>query len=50
MLIVFTDYLQYTITSKKDMSNRAFCKEIEKAADDLYKLHAEAAPLLKANL
>ena len=28
----------YTITSRKEMPNEEFCKEIAKAADDLYEL------------
>jgi carnitine O-acetyltransferase len=40
---IFIDYLQYTITSRKDMPIESFCKNILKAADDLYNLHADAA-------
>ncbi|CAL1714125.1 unnamed protein product [Somion occarium] len=38
----FDGYLQYTITSRTEMPNAEFCKEIEKAAEDLYALHAQA--------
>lgn len=34
-----TDYLQYTITSRKEMPNAEFVNEIAKAAEDLYDLH-----------
>ena len=37
-----TDYLQYTITSRTEMPNQRFCEEIERAAEDLYNLHASA--------
>ncbi|KXN86578.1 Carnitine O-acetyltransferase, mitochondrial [Leucoagaricus sp. SymC.cos] len=41
----FDDYLQYTITSRKEMPNAEFVKEIAKAAEDLYNLHtATLAP------
>lgn len=46
----FDNYLQYTVTSRKDMPNAAFCKELERAASDLFQLHARTAPALKANL
>ena len=38
--IFISDYLQYTITSRTEMPNNAFCQEIERAADELYDLHA----------
>ncbi|KAI0035341.1 acyltransferase ChoActase/COT/CPT [Vararia minispora EC-137] len=34
----FNDYLQYTVTSRTDMPNARFVKEIEHAAEDLYAL------------
>jgi carnitine O-acetyltransferase len=37
----FLDRLQYTITSRKEMPNAKFCEEIARAAEDLYKLHAD---------
>lgn len=39
----FDDYLQYTITSRVEMPNESFCREIEQAADDLYELHSGSA-------
>ncbi|KAJ2915465.1 hypothetical protein MD484_g4951, partial [Candolleomyces efflorescens] len=36
----FNDRLQYTITSRKEMPNARFIEEIEKAAEDVYELHA----------
>ncbi|KAI0079400.1 carnitine acetyl transferase [Panus rudis PR-1116 ss-1] len=36
----FDDYLQYTITSRKEMPNALFCEELEKAAKDVYNLFA----------
>ncbi|CCM01355.1 uncharacterized protein FIBRA_03405 [Fibroporia radiculosa] len=36
----FDDYLQFTITSRTEMPNEQFCAEIERAAEDLYKLHS----------
>lgn len=36
----FDDYLQYTITSRKQQPNRVFCLLIERAALDLYELFA----------
>ncbi|KAI0091474.1 carnitine acetyl transferase [Irpex rosettiformis] len=39
----YDDFLQYTVTSRKEMPNKQFCNEIEKAAQDLYALHAEAS-------
>lgn len=35
----FDNYLQYTITSRKEMPNAEFVKEIAKAAEQLYRLH-----------
>ena len=32
------DYLQFTITSRKEMPNKEFIDEIEKAANDVYNL------------
>lgn len=43
------DFLQYTITSRKEMPNALFCDEIERAAQDLYDLHADAG-VQKASL
>ncbi|KAJ7622901.1 acyltransferase ChoActase/COT/CPT [Mycena polygramma] len=37
----FDDHLQYTITSRKESPNAQFCKEIARAAEDLYELHAK---------
>ncbi|KAH9930291.1 carnitine acetyl transferase [Fomitopsis serialis] len=39
----FDDYLQYTITSLTDMPNAEFCAEIERAAKNVYDLHAALA-------
>ncbi|KAI0342524.1 carnitine acetyl transferase [Trametopsis cervina] len=39
----FDDFLQFTITSRKEMPNEKFCEEITKAAEDLYELHASGA-------
>ncbi|KAH9851920.1 carnitine acetyl transferase [Lenzites betulinus] len=36
----FDDYLQFTITSRTEMPNAEFCAELERAAQDLYDLHA----------
>ena len=44
------DYLQYTITSRTGMPNGQFCKELEKASQDLYALHVDAAPSPKSLL
>jgi hypothetical protein len=43
------DYLQYTITSRKEMPNAEFVKEIAKAAEELYSLHV-ATQVPKAQL
>lgn len=40
-LLLETDRLQYTVTSRKEMPNTRFCAEIARAAKDLYDLHAE---------
>ncbi|KZV74569.1 acyltransferase ChoActase/COT/CPT [Peniophora sp. CONT] len=45
----FDDYLQYTITSRTDMPNAKFAKEIERAAADLYELF-QAGETVKARL
>ncbi|KAF8967724.1 carnitine acetyl transferase [Flammula alnicola] len=37
----YDDRLQYTVTSRKEMPNAQFVKEIAKAADDIYNLHKE---------
>ncbi|KAK2463609.1 hypothetical protein APHAL10511_004360 [Amanita phalloides] len=42
----YDDYLQYTITSRKEMPNTKFCEEIAKAAEDLYALHIDTKPRL----
>ena len=34
-----TDFLQFTITSRKEMPNAEFCEEIAKAAIDMYELY-----------
>lgn len=39
-LTIAPDYLQYTITSRKEMQNAEFVREIAKAAEDLYNLHS----------
>ena len=36
---IFVDYLQFSITSRREMPNVEFVKEIAKAAEDLYILH-----------
>ncbi|KAI0352129.1 carnitine acetyl transferase [Trametes cingulata] len=46
----FDDYLQFTITSRTEMPNAQFCAEIERAAQDLYDLHAQHAAGEKAKL
>lgn len=38
------DYLQFTITSRADMPNAEFAEEIEKAAEELYRLFASFDP------
>ena len=38
----FDDFLQFTVTSRTEMPNQRFCDEIERAAEDLYNLHASA--------
>ncbi|TFK39911.1 acyltransferase ChoActase/COT/CPT [Crucibulum laeve] len=44
----YDDRLQYTVTSRTEMPNAQFVKEIAQAADDLYNLHVEIGT--KANL
>jgi len=39
----FDDRLQFTITSRKELPNEQFCKEIIRAAVDLYELHSRSA-------
>ncbi|KAI0642267.1 carnitine acetyl transferase [Trametes meyenii] len=46
----FDDYLQFTITSRTEMPNAEFCAELERAAKDLYDLHAQRAANEKAKL
>lgn len=41
LILLHLDRLQYTITSRKEMPNAQFCKEIARAAEDLYNLHAD---------
>jgi len=36
---IFVDYLQFSITSRREMPNAELVKEIAKAAEDLYILH-----------
>ena len=36
----FDDFLQFTVTSRVEMPNAAFCKELERAAEDMYELFA----------
>ena len=43
------DYLQYTITSRTEMPNAKFAKEIERAASDLYELF-QAGDAIKSKL
>ncbi|KAI6041354.1 carnitine acetyl transferase [Pisolithus marmoratus] len=38
----FDDFLQFTVTSRAEMPNAEFAKEIERAAEDVYQLFAEA--------
>ncbi|KAF8909292.1 acyltransferase ChoActase/COT/CPT [Gymnopilus junonius] len=45
----YDDRLQYTITSRKEMPNARFVKEVGKAAQDLYALHSSVPPV-KAKL
>jgi len=47
MLTVCADYLQYTVTSRTEMPNGQFVKEIERAADDMYKLFEGTSPRSK---
>ncbi|KAL1704128.1 acyltransferase ChoActase/COT/CPT [Schizophyllum commune] len=42
----FDDYLQFTITSRKEMPNKEFIDEIEKAANDVYNLFLSAKSAL----
>ena len=37
----FDDFLQFTVTSRTEMPNDEFMREIARAADDLYALFAE---------
>ncbi|KAI0832103.1 carnitine acetyl transferase [Trametes gibbosa] len=46
----FDDYLQFTITSRTEMPNAEFCAELERAAKDLYDLHAQERNPEKAKL
>ncbi|KAI6149585.1 acyltransferase ChoActase/COT/CPT [Pisolithus tinctorius] len=47
----FDDFLQFTITSRAEMPNAEFANEIERAAQDVYQLFAEAdLPVGKAML
>ncbi|OSD04766.1 carnitine acetyl transferase [Trametes coccinea BRFM310] len=46
----FDDYLQFTITSRTEMPNAEFCAELERAAKDMYDLHAQNASSGKARL
>ncbi|OJT06724.1 Carnitine O-acetyltransferase, mitochondrial [Trametes pubescens] len=46
----FDDYLQFTITSRTEMPNAEFCAELERAAKDLYDLHAQRPSSEKARL
>ncbi|KAF8159566.1 carnitine acetyl transferase [Crassisporium funariophilum] len=39
----YDDRLQFTVTSRKEMPNAQYMREIAKAADDLYALHNEIA-------
>ncbi|OBZ74241.1 Carnitine O-acetyltransferase, mitochondrial [Grifola frondosa] len=39
----FDDFLQFTVTSRTEMPNAEFCAELERAASDLYDLHAALA-------
>ena len=34
------DFLQFTVTSRVEMPNFEFCAEIDRAAQDLYNVHA----------
>ncbi|KAI0628030.1 carnitine acetyl transferase [Trametes polyzona] len=46
----FDDYLQFTITSRTEMPNAEFCAELERAAQDIYDLHAQRGVAEKARL
>jgi len=37
----FSDRLQFTVTSRTEMPNARFIKEIARAADDIYHLHTQ---------
>lgn len=41
LILTPPDRLQYTITSRKEMPNAEFTKEIASAAEDLYRLHTQ---------
>jgi carnitine O-acetyltransferase len=40
---VVIDWLQFTVTSRKELPNEQFVQEIAKAAEDLYALHRQVA-------
>jgi carnitine O-acetyltransferase len=40
----------YTITSRKEMPNEEYIKEVAKAAEDLFQLHAEGDEKVTAKL
>ncbi|EAU90258.2 carnitine acetyl transferase [Coprinopsis cinerea okayama7 len=46
----YNDRLQYTVTSRKEMPNAQFIKEIARASEDIYKLHTDVAHIQKAKL
>lgn len=50
MLTGSTDRLVYTLTSRKEMPNEKFQKEIARAADELFQLHSGLASKEKAKL
>ena len=37
----FDDFLQFTVTSRTEMPNDEFCRELERAAQDMYSLFAD---------
>jgi hypothetical protein len=50
LTIATIDRLQFTVTSRKEMPNARFVKQIAKAADDLHALHQEAITTTKPRL
>lgn len=49
-LTIIIDCLHFTVTSRKEMPNRQFVEEIEKAAANLHALHYEISNASKSRL